>query len=603
MRLSLLLASLILGVLAAPTARADSTSASSEARTDAGVQGADLAFDGLLSTAWAEGDEGAGEGSWVEVHLDRPMDIVSVTVWPGNLKDGWQSLKQWGRPKTITVTLSGGGPDITLQAHVSDVATEGPQRVDVPIRGRARTVRVTIDDAYSTGAHPDTTCIAEVGLNFAEGEPHPWVGKVFAWITGDEGVQPKKKNLVKIRELTEKAKGDGDEAQAALADLMDQAGDGAPYIRRWVARFVPLGFRIHAIPPNQAAIGALLALKNPVAIPAIEKAALRVEGYDHEHLDEAVQKFYAYQELIGGPPTDVPPWGRSGWAKGELRGFGEPLPVEIDQRGEVYVADVANNRVQRFTSTGGVDQVLGAQQPNITDVWIEGKRPWYVSGSEPGREAGQFVIPLDLAMIPGKTEDLVAVLDSAGRVQVFGPDGSVRDSFKAPVVNLKILPGVGGQAYLLQSRGDLVVLWGDAAFVYSMDGQQLGRWDITDGVPSGAVTLKNGKLGLLFGNQLVMYSADGFRHGNLLGDTAGEGFEGWDAALDEKGKLWVVTDKGWAIKYKRPGKVDYKLRLSDQGFAVPRLAVQGDVLYVTSHDRVQVFDALKLKAKAATGSN
>jgi hypothetical protein len=185
---------------------------------------------------------------------------------------------------------------------------------------------------------------------------------------------------------------------------------------------------------------------------------------------------------------------------------------------------------------------------------------------------------------------------------VFGPDGRGRRSLQAPIVNQPLIPGVGGQAYLLVSGGNLVVVWKDNAWVFGPSGDEIDKWDLTDGVPSAATTLKNGKLVLAYGDQLVMYSIDGWRHGSVLGETLPDGFEAWDVALDEDGRLWVVTDTGWAIKYKKPGKVDYQVRLSDDGFILPRIAVRDDTVYVTHGDAVHVYDALELKRKAEVAS-
>jgi len=590
----------VLGCLGmASAAHAESVAASSELVGDDGTRhSADLVVDGLLSTGWAEGEEGNGAGSWLELRLDRATDVVSVSVWPGNLSSGKRSLKEYGRPRTLTVTLSGGsGEDTVKTVRLEDGALVGPQRVDIPIRGRARTIRISIDDVYDGIVYNDTY-ISEVALNFAEGEAHPWVGKVFSWIEGDEGVRPREANLEEVAALKAKVEAGGEGSREALASLMDQAGNGAPYIRKWVARYVPLGYRIHAIPPDEAAIEALLKLRDPTAIPALEQASLRVLGHDENRLRGVVEMFYAYRELIGGPNTNVPNWGQTGWAVGELRGFGEPLQLEIDQGGQVYVADTGNSRVQRFTDTGRVNRTWGSGTPDITDAWLGGTRTWYVSGDAPSEAPGSFVNPVDLTIIPGKFDDGFAVLDSTGRVQVFDGTGELQTNFKAPVVNIPYLSGVGGQAYVEYVRGKLVVIWSDAAYVFNMEGEELNRWDISDGVPSGAVVLKNGKLGLISGGNLVMYSIDGFRHGSILGDTLGQGFEAWDVSLDQDRRLWAVTDDGWAVKYKKPGKVDFRVRISDYGVPLPRIAVRDDVVYVLHDDRITVVDALELQRRA-----
>ena len=71
-----------------------------------------------------------------------------------------------------------------------------------------------------------------------------------------------------------------------------------------------------------------------------------------------------------------------------------------------------------------------------------------------------------------------------------------------------------------------------------------------------------------------------------------------DVTLDDRKKLWAVTDTGWAIKYKKPGKVDWKVRISDVDLVRPRIAVLDNFVYVVERDRVIKVDALELKRKA-----
>ena len=48
-------------------------------------------------------------------------------------------------------------------------------------------------------------------------------------------------------------------------------------------------------------------------------------------------------ELIGGGDRNITFWGQEGWEEGALRGFGEPLSIEVDQFGDLYIADVGNH--------------------------------------------------------------------------------------------------------------------------------------------------------------------------------------------------------------------------------------------------------------------
>jgi len=60
-----------------------------------------------------------------------------------------------------------------------------------------------------------------------------------------------------------------------------------------------------------------------------------------------------------GSPADVQVWGGQGSEPGQ---FNEPFDVAVDADGFVYVTDVRNNRVQKFTADGGFVLAFGQQQ-------------------------------------------------------------------------------------------------------------------------------------------------------------------------------------------------------------------------------------------------
>ena len=75
----------------------------------------------------------------------------------------------------------------------------------------------------------------------------------------------------------------------------------------------------------------------------------------------------------------------------------------------------------------------------------------------------------------------------------------------------------------------------------------------------------------------------------------GDGFESLDMTVDEDNKLWILTDRGEAFKFKRPGKVDFKINAIDRAIRYPRIAVIEDILYITSDDRIEVVDIRQRK--------
>ena len=332
-----------------------------------------------------------------------------------------------------------------------------------------------------------------------------------------------------------------------------------------------------------------------IVSPAIELASLRNTGTKAAALHDQASMFEAYGKMVGGGRRNIPAWGDTGWEKGALQGLGEPLSIQASAYGDVFVADTANNRVQRFDSKGVSQQAWGLE-PDITNIWFGKTRPWYASGSRPGIETGAFTNPVSLALIPGKRGDGFAALDALGRVTRVDADGKVVNAFAVPAES-RISPSVGGEGHILRIGKKLVIVWGNEGWVYSEEGEQLSHFTLEDGSPTGAVVI-GGALGLIYGKQLIQYSTAGFRFGDLMDGALGTGFEAWGATVDEKGKLWAVLDTGEVIKFKKPGIVDYRFKLTDWSLTVPQIAVYDDFVYVSSGDKIVRGDALMLAAKA-----
>lgn len=578
-------------------ASAGRTTASSELRDDDGTRGASAAFDGLLQSGWAEGELGNGEGSWIELRFDQRTDVRSISVWPGDLSNGKRSLREHGRPKRITVILDTAEGEVTREVRLNDPAERGPFRQDIPIEGSATGVKIVVDEAYG-GFLRNDTYIAEVAVNFAAGEAPAAVERFRTWLTSSGAERAAAQDREQVVALFDAIAAEQFGDLEKLHQIMDRAGDGAPFARREVTRQVPAGYRIQALPPDEVALEAILKLKDPNAIPALERAALRSTGAVERELIARVEMFYAYEDLLGGPNRNLPLWGSSGWERGALRSFGEPMPVAMDDEDRIYVTDVANHRIQRFRPDGTVDKVIaGGGEPEISNAWFHVGRPWYAAGSPPSDAEGQLKVPVALTLIPGKDSDTIAVLDVTGRVQLFDEAGRYLRGWNVEAEG-PISPGVGGEAVLLHSRGRIITIWGNEGIVHTTNGEEVARWTIEDGVPTGALVLKNGKLLFAIRDRLVMYTADGYRLGLVLGDLPEGGYEAWDIALDERGRLWAVTDTGWAYKYKKPGVLDYAVRFATEGIQSPRFVVREDRLFITTNDRILRVDALELKAAA-----
>ena len=579
-------------------ALAGSVKASSEGADASGNRfPAAQAFDGLLATGWAEGDSGAGKGAWIEVKFDRPVDVNSVSIWPGKVDLAERSLREYGRPYSINVVFTTPGGEVATPVRLLDPGEQGVYRQDVAVSAPGATaMKVTLDEVVAGGIY-DLTFISEIALNFTSGAAPSSVEAVATWLASPAGVTLVAKDREEVIALFDKIKAAEFGDRDALRDIMERAADGVPGLRAQVNRLVAPGFRVSALPPDDAAVEALLKLKDSNAIPAITLASLRSMGPKAADLLSRASMFAAYQQMVGGGRRNLPAWGTSGWEKGALQGLGEPLPIAVSPYGEVLVADVANHRVERFDQKGVADRTWGGE-PDIANTWFGGTRSWYAAGAKPGTADGTFSTPVGLVLLPGKNATGFAVLDAAKRVSRFDGDGKLVGVTTLDVEG-NLSAAVGGEGHLVLVGKKLVAIWANEGRVLDLKGAEIGRFDIADGAPTGAVALAGGKVGLVFGRQLVMYSLDGFRHGDLVNGTLGDGFEAWSPAVDEKGKLWAVLDTGEVIKFKSPGVIDLRFRLTDWSMHVPRLAAYDSFVYVTSDDKIIRGDALALAEEQA----
>lgn len=560
--------------------------ASSVAEDADGKHGADLALDGLLATGWGEGGMGTGEGAWWEFDLASATKLEVISIWPGNLKDGRKSFREYARPKTVKILVDGKqvGEDVRIQDEM--------KRVDVPVDVTGKKVRIEVVDAYEGFVFADCY-IAEVAVNLTEGERARAVEKVEAWRSSKEAEKLLAKHEDEVVEAFRKHREDEDENEA-LAFLMSAAGDGPLYLRKKVGSLVPEGYRVAAIVPDPKAMDALRKLKDPNGIPGLEMAALRSIGKQQREIQEVVEMFYAYQEMVGAR-RNIAAWGETGFEVGALRSFGEPLAVEVDRMGRIYVADTGNHRVQQFDQDG-ISQRQWGPKPDIANVWFGKTRKWYASGSAPGDKNGEFSNPVDVELIPGKEDDRFAVLDAHNRLQVFDEQGMPLIGWTVSVDD-QMEPRVGGEGYLawLPKKKQLVAFVGNDAVVYTLESEEVGRWQVKDGTPNAVEVGADGKLYLAFGSDVIAYNADGFRYGKVFGEEVlGQGFEDLDITMDEEGKMWALTDTGWVFKFKKPGKLDWKVRLRDVELEHPRFAVSQGLVFVSERDKLLKIDALQL---------
>lgn len=584
LRLPLMLAAL---VASGPALAAGSATASSTLQDADGKHPADLAFDGLLGTGWAEAEIGPGAGTWLEVDLGSATKIDSVSIWPGNLSKGERTFKEYGRPKVIQVVIDGQkvGEPLRIQSVM--------KRIDIPVEGNGRKVRLEFTEAFEGGVYTDMF-VAEVAVNFTEGERARAVEKVDAWRASKEGQALQKKYEDQALAAYEKHKADAYD-KASLEFLMDAAGEGPEYLRKKVTSLVPLGYRAAALVPDEMAMSAIRKLKDPTGIPGLEYAAMRALGKQQREIIDTIEYFRAWRDLQGGGRRNIRAFGETGWEVGALQGFGEPLAVEADRFGNAMVVDTGNNRIQRYTPQGVSDKQWGAPK-DVTEYWFGSRRPWYAAGSFAAEDSGAFRNPVDIEMIPGKEADGFVVFDASGRLQIFDEEGVGQIGWTVAVDD-QMQPKVGGEGYLafLPKKKQIIAIIGNDATVYDLNSEKLGQWVIKDGTPNAVEVGEDQKLYMAFGDEIITYNADGFRYGTVIDEkTLGEGFEDMDLTLDEKGDLWVLVDTGWVFKFKGTKKLEWKLKAVDHELIHPRFAVMQGNLLITDRDSVLPIDAMQM---------
>ena len=551
------------------------------------------AMDGLLSTGWAEGERGSGASSWIEIDLGKIHEVKEVSIWPGNLSQGQKSFKEYARPKTIVVELHGRGELVTKEIVLEDRM----HRLDIALAGSARKIKIQVKDSYEGMVFSDLF-IAEVGVNYHDSKAS--LERLIKWVRSSSADRAHASHEGKIRKAFDKIKnaefGDPD----TLAFLMSQAGDGPDYIRRKALQLVDAGFLAAAIRPDVDAVDALRKLKDPNAIPALELATLRLSGEKEKEMHEVVEYFYAYQELIGGARRNIRYWGEPGWELGAIQSMGEPVPVEIDPEGNVYLADIGNNRIQRFSAEGRPERQWGPA-PGITSEWFDVGRSFYVSGAQAGDAPGQFVTPLDVALIPMEEGTGFAAVDALGRVQVFDHEGRLLIGWRMDFRS-EVNAGVGGEGYIayVPKKDRLYVVMGKDMAAFTMAGEEVVRTVLDEGAPNALEVSPKNYLLMVYGRDVVRYDLDGFRYGEVLsGKDLGTGYEDMDITVDENKNIWIVTDTGWAYKYDTKLKKQLlKVRFSDIDLIHPRIAVFENYIHVVDRDRIIRLDAEQARLDA-----
>jgi len=278
-----------------------------------------------------------------------------------------------------------------------------------------------------------------------------------------------------------------------------------------------------------------------------------------------------------GTPASVQVWGSLGDAAGQ---FNEPFDVAVDQQGFVYVTDVRNRRVQKFTADGRFLIAFGQQlfeKPGgigigpdgtlwVTDYDLDRIFHFNTDGKlitvwgEAGDGAGAFESPVDVAV---NSAGLVYVVDQYHhRIQQFSPDGHFIRAWgkkgKVNVVrsalNFLIPDGHKGEFYypsrIAIGPDDLVyvsdaynnrvqVFASDGRFLHSIGG--MGLWGGRFRVASGLAVGTDGSL----------FAADFYNNRIQHFDREGHFLKGWGGKGDQAGQFSGPT----GIAVNRDGQV------------------------------------------------
>jgi hypothetical protein len=119
---------------------------------------ADRVVDGNMLTAWAEGQEGSGIGSYIELKADTPQRVSKVSLINGYTKSQ-AKYNENNRVKTITITGENGlylkAPLEDNQVWLQDILLRKPTTI-------TKWLRITISDIYTGSVDPDGTLISEI---------------------------------------------------------------------------------------------------------------------------------------------------------------------------------------------------------------------------------------------------------------------------------------------------------------------------------------------------------------------------------------------------------------------------------------------------------
>lgn len=565
--------------------------------------------DGRLDTGWADGALNNGVGSWVELNMKRSTDIQTLSIWPSSFLKGKRNWNQYSRPKLIQIYIDGN----PYKEPIRLLDEPGPVHLSIGAKGRS--IRMEVLESYEGVVYKELV-ISEVAINFFTEDSKDILKRWDGYLLSKEATRYQEKSDTEVEELFFAYK-DADGDRVSLRKLMEIAGEGADWKRKKAISYVPEGYRLQAIEPDPKALEALRKLRDSNAIPALENAAYRSDKFLYKKLMRDAEYYYALRELTGGPNRNVPAWGQSGWSKGEMQGFGEPLAIEINPFLQVMVADTGNHRISFYGENGLMESMWGMSEPTITDKWLTSGRPWYVSGATPKSDGNGLSSPLDLVVVPKKVKKEVTfesyILNGDGSIVHVNAEGQLLSRGDTNP-SYGAVDGMGGTGYLAHlSKKDMIcaILQSegiclkerkrtdeDAGIETDLVLEEVSRFEVSssDGLPSAVEVVKGSKMYISFVNQVVHYSYDGFRNKVVVSkDILGSNFEYMDLTVDSDGKLWLLTDASDLYQFTSSGKLKEKMHIERFSLQHPRIAMHDEMLYVSSEDQIRTYDIKQMR--------
>jgi hypothetical protein len=560
-------------------------SASSQKSSSSGDNSPSMAFDGLLSTSWAEDKPGNGLGEWIEVDLGKDVAIETLSIWGGD----FSSRQNWkGRARVAEATVSWTGPDGADDKTVE--LGDRFSRRDLTIGATVRTIKIQIDEIHEGGIFADAH-IAEIAFDFRKKPDASLAEAVEKKITSSRSLRKQRDAAEgELGKLLEACQNNVDYS-ANFRAIGDMAARGASYRVPVVQSVIPVGSRLQMLPFNEDAVVALGQLKDANAIPYLDIAAAGArDNGDREWLLQGVARFEAQAELRRGMRSTVPNWGSTGMEKGAFKSRGEPLSIAADSQGNIWVADTGNNRVQRLTSMGTADLVIGGDKAIVTS-WFGDESEPYASASKAGREVGQFMQPMFVCV---GNYDNVMVIDADLRVQTFDPDGKPIAQWQLET-RWRPRSGAGNATPIITwLDDDFYIIVRDEVWTYTAEGEKKNQYNLEGGKVQAGVIAAKGKLLVrhVGSREITEYKPeDGFKQGRWMKkDVPDDGSEDWDLATDEKDGLYVVTDAGKVYYFNKRGKFLGEIPVFENPKDMPRIAVFDTLIFVSAKDKITRYE-------------